>query len=176
MAVIFLLGLTLGLDSLRASLALGTIGLGRRRQVELAMAFALSDGLAPLAGFYFADYVVRFAGEWTEHLGALLLGAYAVHVIYASRYWADKKLDRSWILLGLPLSFSLDNLVAGASLGLVGKPALLTAVVFGTTSGLLSLAGFGASGIAFERMRPNLRWFAGVTLLMIAVVLELRPG
>jgi putative Mn2+ efflux pump MntP len=50
MTAIVLLRLALGLDSFRASLALGASGLGGARWWRVGLAFGLCDGVGPLVG------------------------------------------------------------------------------------------------------------------------------
>lgn len=50
-------------------------------------------------------------------------------------------LDNRWTLLGLPLLLSVDNLLAGVGVGVMGQPFLLSAVVIGTISTLMCFAG-----------------------------------
>ena len=50
MIAVLLLGLVLGLDSLRASLGLGVLRRSRARRLMIAVSFGVCDGLAPLLG------------------------------------------------------------------------------------------------------------------------------
>src|SRR6185503_5487523 len=139
MVTLLLLGFALSLDSFRASLGLGALKLSRLRQLQIVIAFGLCDALAPLIGLLIGKSLLEFVGPWVEHLGPLLLCAYGVYVIYISqRYVGDT--DR-WMVLGLPLSLSLDNLVAGTTLGMVGFPLVLSVTIIGVMSSLFSLAG-----------------------------------
>ena len=175
MAVLLLLGLALGLDSLRASCALGAIGVGRRRQYQLALSFGLADGISPLIGTYLGATAVVVGGPWSAPMTRLLLAGCALHVIWASRYWAGGDLEDSGLLFGLPVAFSLDNLVAGVGLAMAGQQPMVTAVVLGVSSAAMSLVGFRVGEMTVSRLRPNLSWLAGVTMLVIALGLELRP-
>ena len=175
MMTLLLLGFALSLDSFRVSLGLGALKLRPLRQLQIVIAFGVCDALAPLLGLVIGKSLLTFAGGWIEHLGPLLLCAYGVYVIYIARC-ADKETLQSdgWMVLGLPLSLSLDNLVAGTTLGMVGFPLLLSVVIIGAMSALLSFAGLRLGGIAVNFLRIRTEMFAGVMLIFIALSLVLK--
>src|SRR6266702_2328955 len=110
MKLLLALGFVLSLDSFRVSLGLGALKLRATKQIQIVLAFGLCDALAPL-----------------------LLCAYGAYVIYVARRYAGEEVaeESHWLVLGLPLSLSLDNLVAGASLGMIGFPLLVSVAVIG---------------------------------------------
>jgi putative Mn2+ efflux pump MntP len=176
MGMLFLLGFVLSLDSFRVSLGLGALQLRPVRQVQLVIAFGLCDGLAPLVGLLIGKSLVSYVGWWTEYFGPLALCAYGIYVIYVAKRCSGKEgkePDRG-IVLGLPLSLSLDNLIAGASLGMVGFPLLLSVAVIGSMSALMSLAGLRLGGLAVNFRRINTELLGGVALVLIAVVLAIE--
>jgi putative Mn2+ efflux pump MntP len=74
------------------------------------------------------------------------------------------------------LTLSLDNLFAGASLGILGLSPWISAVVFGLMTAVMSLVGLqlGRAAARLIRIRPDL--LSGVTLIMAAVALPLVFG
>ena len=176
MATLLLLGFALSLDSFRVSLGLGALKLRPLRQAQIVLAFGLCDGLAPLVGLLIGKSLVSYLGSWTEYLGPIALCAYGVYVIYVARRYAGteaKEPDR-WLVLGLPLSLSVDNLIAGASLGMLGFPLLLSVAVIGSISALMSLAGLRLGGIAVKFLKINTELLGGVVLIFIAVFLAVE--
>jgi putative Mn2+ efflux pump MntP len=175
MGTLLLLGFTLSLDSFRVSLGLGAMKLRPMRQAQIAFAFGLCDALAPLVGLLIGQSLVRYTGAWVEHLGPLVLCAYGVYVVYVARRCAGKEAEEEsrWMVLGLPLSMSLDNLVAGASLGMIGFPLLLSVVIIGAMSALMSLAGLWLGSMAVNFLRLKTELFGGVALILIALTLAL---
>jgi putative Mn2+ efflux pump MntP len=171
MITLLLLGFALSLDSFRVSLGLGTLKLSRVRQLQIVIAFGVCDALAPLIGLLIGKSLLEFIGPWVEHLGPLLLCAYGVYVIYIAHRYAGKEegdADR-WMVLGLPLSLSLDNLVAGTSLGMIGFPILLSVVIIGAMSALLSFAGLRLGRTAVNLLRFRAELIGGVVLIVIAL-------
>lgn len=173
MITLLLLGFALSLDSFRVSLGLGTLKLSRLRQFQIVMAFGVCDALAPLIGLLIGKSLLEFIGPWVEHLGPLLLCAYGVYVIYIAQRCAGSgtgETDR-WMVLGLPLSLSLDNLVAGTSLGMVGFPIVISVTIIGAMSALLSLAGLWLGRTAVKLVPVKVELIGGVVLICIAVSL-----
>lgn len=178
MGMLLLLGFTLSLDSFRVSLSLGAMKLTRARQAHIALAFALCDGLAPLVGLLAGQSLVKYVGAWVEYLGPFVLGLYGCYVIYVARRCGGRDGEAQeqdhWLVFGIPLSLSLDNLVAGASLGLIGFPPLLSAAVIGAMSGAMSLAGLRLGSAAAKYLPVRAEMLGGVALICIAVALALE--
>jgi putative Mn2+ efflux pump MntP len=171
MITLLLLGFALSLDSFRVSLGLGTLKLSRLRQLQIVIAFGVCDALAPLIGLLIGKSLLEFVGPWVEHLGPLLLCAYGVYVIYIAQRCAGSETGETdrWMVLGLPLSLSLDNLIAGTSLGMIGFPILLSVTIIGAMSSLLSLAGLRLGKTAVNLLRIRADLIGGVVLIFIAL-------
>ena len=112
-----------------------------------------------------------------EIVGAVALGVYGLYlVISALRNPEPDELDHPWALFGIPLTLSLDNLFAGASLGMLGFSPVFSAAVFGVITAVMSLVGLrvGRAAARLVRIRPDL--LSGVTLIIAAVALPLVFG
>lgn len=172
MGTLLFLGFVLSLDSFRVSLGLGALKLRPARQAQIVLAFGLCDGLAPLVGLLIGQSIVTHIGLWVEHLGPLMLCAYGVYVIYVARRHEEKEEEEGhWMVLGLPLSLSLDNLVAGASLGMIGFPIVISVTVIGAMSALMSLAGLLLGMKAVKHLVLKSELLGGVALVLIALVM-----
>jgi putative Mn2+ efflux pump MntP len=84
-----------------------------------------------------------------------------------------EELEQPWALFGLPLPLSLDNVVAGTSLGLLGFSPWVAAPIFGAITALMSFAGLqlGRAAAHFIRIRSDV--LTGVALIVMATVLGL---
>jgi len=175
MGTLLLLGFALSLDSFRVSLGLGAMKLRPVRQAQIVIAFGLCDGLAPLVGLLIGQSLVKYTDPWVEHLGPFVLCAYGAYVVYMARRYAGEQAreEGRWMVLGLPLSMSLDNLIAGTSLGMIGFPLLLSVVVIGAMSALMSLAGLWLGRTAVNYLKVKTELVGGVALILIALTLAL---
>jgi len=85
-------------------------------------------------------------------------------------------MDDPWMLFGLPLVLSLDNLVTGIGLGVLGFPMFLAALTIGAISGLMTLAGLKL-GDAIGRYLPvRSDLLGGLALVFVAVTFVLDGG
>ena len=97
--------------------------------------------------------LVKLLSTWAGVLGPVLLVGYGLYQ-FLIRDARDDDPDRGgWVALGIPLSLSLDNLVAGFALGMSRLPIVPTAAVIGTISGLMSIAGLRC-GAVIGRILP----------------------
>ncbi|MGH2895930.1 MAG: manganese efflux pump [Solirubrobacteraceae bacterium] len=73
-------------------------------------------------GILAGDYLGEKIGSRADYIGAATLAVYGLYLIVeALRTPAPEKgLDYKFALFGLPLQLSVDNVVAGTSLGLLG--------------------------------------------------------
>jgi len=174
---VLLLGFVLSLDNFRVSIVLGTVPFGLRRAVQVAVVFGLWDGVMPLIGLLIGRRVGESFGDLAEMVGAAALGAYGLYlVVTAVRNPEPDELDHPWALFGIPLTLSLDNLVAGGSLGLLGLSPWLSAGVFGAMTAVLSLVGLRLGRALAQLVRIRSDLFSGVALMIAAVALPLVFG
>lgn len=174
---ILVLGFVLSLDNFRVSIALGTVPFGLKRAVQVALTFGLMDAIMPLVGLLIGHQIGESVGDVADVGGATALGGYGLYlVISALRNPEPDKLDHPWALFGIPLTLSLDNLFAGASLGVLGLSPWFSAAVFGVMTAALSLVGLQLGRAAARLIRIRSDLLSGVTLIIAAVALPLWSG
>jgi manganese efflux pump family protein len=169
---LLILGLTLSLDNFRTAIVLGGLQLTRRHAVQVALVFGFWDMVAPLVGIIGGAYFAETIGSTAEYVGAAVLAAYGLFLlVQAWRTPEPEELDQRWALFGLPLPLSVDNVVAGTSLGLLGFSPWLAAPIFGAITALMALIGLqlGRAAAGIIRIRSDL--LTGVSLVVMATVL-----
>jgi putative Mn2+ efflux pump MntP len=174
---LLILGITLSLDNFRTAIALGGLRLTWRRAVQVALIFGFWDAVAPLVGILGGDYLSQTIGSTADYVGAVVLGAYGLHLlVQAWRTPAPEELDERWALFGLSLPLSVDNVVAGTSLGLLGYSPWIAPPLFGAITVLMTFVGLqvGRAAAHFIHIRSDL--LTGVTLVIMALVLGLGLG
>ncbi|MBN9102422.1 MULTISPECIES: manganese efflux pump [unclassified Pseudonocardia] len=171
------LGFLLSLDNFRVAIVLGTVPFGFRRAVQIALAFGLWDVVMPLAGLTVGSAVGDVIGSYAEYVGSAVLGAYGLYLlITAMRNPEAEELDHPWALFGIPFSLGLDNLVAGASLGMLGFSPVFSSVVFGITTAVMSLLGLQLGRFAARLIHIRADLLSGVALIAAAVMLPILFG
>jgi putative Mn2+ efflux pump MntP len=172
---LLVLGFTLSLDNFRTAIALGGMRPTWGRSLQIAAMFGFWDGVAPLVGIIIGHYWSESIGETGEIIGAVALGAYGLYlVVRACLTPATDELDQPWAIFGLLVPLSLDNVVAGASLGLLGVSTWLAPPLFGICTFVMALVGLqvGRAAAHVIRVRPDL--LTGVALVVMAGVLGPR--
>jgi putative Mn2+ efflux pump MntP len=174
---VLVIGFALSLDNFRVSIALGTVPFGLKRALQVALIFGLWDGIMPLIGLLVGRQIGEAVGDVADFVGAAALGGYGLYLlISALRNPEPDELDHPWALFGIPFSLSLDNLFAGASLGLLGLSPLFSAAVFGVMTALMSLVGLLVGRFAARLIRIRSDLLSGVSLIAAAVALPLMFG
>lgn len=169
------LAFVLSLDNFRTSVALGTVPFGVRRAVQIALVFGFWDTVAPLVGGELGHWFGEELEPVAEWVGPALMGTYGLYLLVgAIRKPEPEELDHPWVtLFGMPLALSVDNLLAGTGLGLLGFSPVVPAVTFGLMTVVMSLAGLllGRAAVRLIPIRADL--LSGVSLVAAAVVLPL---
>ncbi|MFD7479886.1 manganese efflux pump MntP family protein [Streptomyces sp. NPDC059837] len=174
---ILVLGFVLGLDNFRVSIALGTIAFGLKRAVQVALTFGLWDAIMPLVGMLIGRQIGESIGDVADLVGAATLGGYGLYlIISALRNPEPDELDQPWVLFSIPLTLSLDNLFAGASLGILGLSPWFSAAVFGVITAVMSLIGLQLGRAAARLIRIRSDLLSGVALIIAAATLPFVFG
>jgi putative Mn2+ efflux pump MntP len=175
---LLVLGFVLSMDNFRTSIALGPLRFRWRRAAQIAVVFGFFDGVAPLVGILLGHYLGQeIGGPVADHAGSIVLGVYGLYlIVQASRHAAPEDPDLRWSVFGLPVPLSLDNLVAGAGLGLAGLSPLVPAALFGVITVLMSFTGLQLGRAASHLIPIRIRWdfVVGVALIIMAIALALR--
>jgi putative Mn2+ efflux pump MntP len=172
---LLVLAFMLSLDNFRSSVALGTVPFGLRRAAQIAVIFGIWDALAPLAGGLLGHYLGKAIGPIADYVGPAVMGLYGVYLLVgALRHPEPDELDHPWVtLFGMPLSLSVDNLLAGTGLGVLGFSPVIPAVTFGIMTAVMSLVGLclGRAVASAIRIRSDL--LSGISLVAAAIVLPI---
>lgn len=175
MIEVLALGFFLSLDNFRSSIAIGTIPFRFRRALQIAIVFGVWDGVAPLVGGVLGHYAGKLMGSIAEYAGPVLLGVYGSYLLFgALRKPAPDEVDQPWMtLFGMPLALSVDNLLAGAGLGLLGFSPFIASAVFGVATAVMSLIGLCVGRFAARLIPIRSDLVGGLSLVAAAIVLPI---
>jgi putative Mn2+ efflux pump MntP len=170
------LGFTLSLDNFRISIVLGGLKPSLRTSVKTSFIFGLWDGIAPLVGLIVGHLVSEKIDSTAELVAAAGLATYGLFVVIralVSPEHADP--DLRWARRGLPVPLSVDNVAAGASLGLAGYSPWLAPILFGVTTFVMSVAGHQI-GRAAAHFVPRIRTDLLTGLAFVAMAVLVATG
>lgn len=123
--------LSLGMDTLMLSIALGAMK--TKGKAKIALTFACAEALMPLVGLFIGKVAGRLVGHWAGLIGGIALLGVAVWLIFfEDEDEEEEKLERSlvgWTLVLTALSISVDELAVGFSIGLIGVPIAITIIL-----------------------------------------------
>jgi manganese efflux pump family protein len=167
------LGFTLSLDNFRTSIVLGGLKPSLLRSAKTSAIFGLWDGVAPMVGILVGHYLSDKISSTADIVAAIGLGTYGLFVVIRSLVapeHADP--DLRFATRGLPIPLSVDNVAAGAALGIAGFSPWLAPPLFGVVTFVMSLAGhqIGRTAAHFiPRIRTDL--LTGIAFVAMAVFL-----
>jgi putative Mn2+ efflux pump MntP len=171
LGAVLLLGILAGLDNLQVCSSLGLLPMGRARKQLLALAFSACETLAPLGGLLAGRLLLVTFGHAAALAGpvAVLLCGLAVIVLALRKQDVSEVAASRGVLFGLPLSLSLDNLLAGIGLGSMHLPIVLSALIIGLTSAAMSCVGLYFGGWLRRFIPGRVEFAAGALLCALGV-------
>jgi manganese efflux pump family protein len=176
---LLVLGFALSLDNFRTAVILGPLRFRWRRALEIALVFGFFDGVAPLVGILLGhDLSEKIGGGIADIAGAAAIGLYGLYLILRALQTSTQEeleAEHRWSIFGLPVPLSLDNVIAGTGLGLLGLSPLVPATLFGTITFIMTLVGLqlGRMLSRFVPIRIRCDLLVGVALVMEALVFGL---
>lgn len=175
MFALIALGFGLGLDNFRTSLVLGGLKPTWRQSVKTSLIFATWDGLTPLIGMLGGGYLstkmsTDGMSQLAEMIAVAVLAGYGLWItIKALRSPEHADMDMKTARRWLPMPLALDNLAAGAALGLAGFSPWLAPILFAVTTFVMSVAGHQI-GRTIANFIPRIRTdlVTGIGFLLMA--------
>ncbi len=171
MKTLIFLGVLTGLDNLQITPGLGLAGIAPTRRWLLALTFGLCEAGMPLLGLILGRGLRSSLPVNADALGAVVLLACGGLITLCA--CTEKKiapfLSNRWTLLGLPLLLSVDNLLAGIGVGVMGQPFLLSALVVGTISTLMCFAGLYLGEVLRRFVPKHSELLAGIYLVALGL-------
>lgn len=170
---ILFLGLALGIDCCVVSFSQGLVFKSQRTKnsLTLALVMGLFQGLMPCIGYIGAETVSRYVEPFSQWLVFGIFLILGLKFIFEA--FSDKDEEICCIglkcLLGMGFATSIDALVAGASINFTNTPLIMSALIIGVLSFILSLSGFWFGNFFKEFPSKYLEIAGGVILLALAV-------
>ena len=170
---LILLGLALGVDCFVVSFSQGLIFKSEKvkNSFKLALAMGLFQGAMPVIGYIGTNslykYVVPYS-KWIVFGIFLLLG---LKFIVESFQPKEKEVQCIGLkcLLGLGLATSIDALVSGASIRLTQTSLLISVMIIGIVSFLMSIGGFYSGNFIKNIPSKYLEITGGLILVALAI-------
>lgn len=145
MVVLKLLALvvSLGMDTLLLAISLGMTQRGTVNRWKVGLTFAVFEGSMPLFGFGIGRLLGSVIGRFTGVAGGIILLCFAIWLIFFEKEQDEKRITtlRGWVLIISALSVSIDELIVGFSLGVIGIPIVTTVFLIAFQALLFTVVG-----------------------------------
>jgi putative Mn2+ efflux pump MntP len=169
-ATVLLFAFMAGADNFQVACGLGMLPLGRAKKWKLGASFGICEAVMSLVGLWAGAFLrthVFGAATLAGSIALLVSGLLVVYLALNDRD-LDDAANSGWLIFGLPLSLSLDNLVAGAGLGANGYAVLLCVVIIGLICTAMSLTGLFLGNRVRRLLPRSAGALAGAWLVLVA--------
>ena len=142
------LSLAMSSDAFAAAVAKGA-ALHRphwREAVRTGLIFGVIEGCTPLVGWLLGSVAAPYVTAWDHWIAFTLLGIIGLLMIRAGLSKDDEDEDKPqrhgfWVLAVTGLATSIDAMVVGAGLAMIGADILLTALAIGISTAIMVTIG-----------------------------------
>lgn len=160
-STVVLISVALGIDAFSVALSIGLSGVRKNKILIMTAIVTMFHILMPLLGLYLGEYLGKIAGPMAGAIGAFVLIAIGLSVIWKSvkglgifklsfgKSSGDSRFepqllstDNLFSLVLLCASVSLDALTVGFGLGTLKVDLFLTVITMGIIAGLMTFSGF----------------------------------
>ena len=187
MLALLLVALSVGLSNFAAAIGIGVAGVDAGTRLRVGLIFGIFEAGMPILGLLLGQSLAHALGSAAHWSGAALLiatGGYAVlHSIrsqardrHPPAAGADQ--PRTGQLLVTGIALSIDNLVIGFALGAYHVNLAAAAVIIGTVSITLSLAGLELGDRLGTKVGERGELIGGLVLIAVGIAIAssaLRP-
>jgi putative Mn2+ efflux pump MntP len=173
-----------GLSNLAASIGIGISGVNARIRLRVGLVFGAFEAGMPLVGLVIGQGLATEAGlvvRWPGAILLMLIGALGVVRSLRARRAnppqpgapaAEVIPQGSNVrLLASGLVLSMDNLVVGFALGTYGISIAVGAIVIGTVSVIMSLAGLELGGLLGRWAGRRTEQMSGMILILVGAAI-----
>ena len=178
MLALLLVAVSLGLSNFAAAIAIGVSGVDARTRLRVGIVFGLFEAGMPLLGLLLGRGLAGTLGHAARWIGGTLLiatGLYAL--IQAFRHQggdttsaAPQDLGK---LLVSGLALSIDNLAVGFALGTYHVALLTAAVLIGTVSVTMALAGLELGRLLGTKIGERGEALGGIVLVGVGIAIAI---
>lgn len=172
---ITLISIGLAMDALAVSLGIGTAGeiVGLRGKIRLVAHFGIFQSGMTAIGWLAGETVIQYVQEFDHWIALALLGYVGVHLIRAGlekdrKGFAQDPSTGSTLMI-LSFATSIDAFAVGLSIALLKVPILLSVVMIGLVTSLLSAFGFFVGARLGEIFGKRMEIIGGLILLAIGI-------
>jgi putative Mn2+ efflux pump MntP len=140
---LFVMAFALGMDAFSIGLGMGMVSLRYRQIFKIGLLIGLFHIVMPLLGMSIGKQLTLYFGDVATIIGGCLLLWLGIQMVFSSFHPSEEPFVTpiGYGLLLFAISVSLDSFSVGLSLGIFGARVLITILLFGIMSTLLTWMG-----------------------------------
>lgn len=169
---IILISLSLAMDAFSVSICKGLqINKDvRKNAFNLSLSFSLFQMLMPIIGFFIGNSLNKYFLSFNHIIAFVLLIIIGLNMLIESYKEIDLKKDLSFKeLIGLSIATSIDALSVGITFSLFKVNLLLTIIIIGFITFLLSFLGFVIGKKIGHRFEKYSQIMGGIILIIMGI-------
>ncbi|PLX23858.1 MAG: hypothetical protein C0599_03320 [Salinivirgaceae bacterium] len=177
---ILILAIGLSIDSLAASISTGVCMRKIRiaDSLKVALFMALFQGVLPVIGWFVGKGFQNIIAAYDHWVAFVLLSAIGGKMIYEG---FSKKEDQSCfcpsqnlVLAGMALATSIDALIVGIGIGLLGETIWIPAIIIGIITFAFSFSGIYIGHHLGHKLNIKLELIGGLVLIGLGIKILLE--
>lgn len=140
---LLMMAFALGMDAFSVGMGMGMLELRLKQIAKIGLIIGIFHVIMPLMGILIGEFLSEHFGSWAAIAGGVLLLLLGAQMIFSSFQKDESPLVQpiGFGLIIFALSVSLDSFSVGLSLGIYKAKVVLTILLFGIMSMILTWAG-----------------------------------
>lgn len=171
--LIMALAVGLAMDTFAVAVAQGAAGHNSMSHAtRTGMAFGVAQGIMPFLGWVLGIAFVSEISAYNHWIALILLSGLGMKMIWEARAGNGNDSAPSlsgWALGAAAIATSIDAFAAGITLPALALPVLLTCIVIGIITALLSSLGVMIGGMASSRIGKYAEVTGGIILIALGI-------
>lgn len=166
----FLVGISLSMDTFSLSLCYGTLNLNNRKTILLSLTVGLFHFFMPLIGFTIGNIIINNLIIDGKYLILLILSIIGIDMILEA--FKEKEKTTLISVLGILLfafSVSMDSFSTGIGLNLMTDNILSSLVIFTLTSSLFTYLGVKLGKVLNTKLGKISNIIGGIILILLGI-------
>lgn len=169
--LIFLIAVSLSMDTFSLSLAYGTLNINKKDKITLSIIVSIYHFVMPLLGNGFGDIIIKNFPTHFKILSFLILIFVGTEmIIEAFKSRDDCKIMKIFELLLFGLAVSIDSFSFGISMKAFTKQYLYSSLTFAITSLIFTYAGVSIGNRINKSLGKISPILGGIVLIFIGIL------
>ena len=167
---IFLVGISLSMDTFSLSLCYGTLNIGNKKTIILSTIVGLFHFFMPILGLTIGNFIIEHLIIDGKYIILIILSIIGIDMIFSSFKTEERKMLTSMFgILIFAFSVSLDSFSTGLGLNLMTNNIFGSLIIFTITSSTFTLLGIKLGKKLNNKFGKISNMVGGIVLIIIGI-------